>query len=614
MGRKRPLRAGRHQVRRTRIHGRRRAGARPRLIATLLCLGSLPLLAGLADAAESYFLGEPWEAGILRGVAAQRSDMRRDVAPDTLVGRAERAARRDGSVVNLYCLARAYGVRAEWNRAQAKAVRDGGAERLRAAEADHASALATYRDLLQRAPRCYFAYHDMGVLELQRKAGDVRQAFQHFGTAYRLNSRFTPTQRQLITLYVQRKQTDVALALLQRLVELEPDDDEARRKLALALAETKQYEAAYAQVEHLVRRDARNPAYLLLRAHLDAETGKLERALSTYKRLVRINRSVPVPFLGMLTVLGRMHEQGVGEHWEDLLFALRGLKRLTQDPERLADLDARIRRAEHAMAAPPGGGDDATPDTGQLLHALDAPDERRRIQALLMLITREEAPTPAVLRAIAGHLDARREPSPGVRAGAVRAIGRLSGSRLAPLLRHALRDADPRVRAEAADTLVGIGRRDPPTAKPLLAMLGAHLDDADPEVETAVRQGVLRLAGATLGHVAEESDEAAHRRAFRTWWEGPEGESAQIDALDRYHRIGDKSPDQVIVPYLSSRSFFVWKAAYEALGRAATTAATPAWRRWYESRLRFADEQLVRARWPTLREAVARWVAARPDA
>ncbi len=581
----------------------------------VLCVAVLLAAAPCVLAAERWFLGEPWEQGIVRGVSSQRSAVKRGTSPAVLVGRAERNARRDKSVVKLYLLARAYGLRADFYRQRAARARkpEDKTRYQRHAREDHASSLATYREVLQQAPRCYFAYHDMGVMEMQREKPTKRVAFDYLSQAYRNNRNYTPTQRQLINLYLSGKQFAVAVPLLQRLVQLEPDDFEARRRLAVVLAETKQYDAAYRELEVLLTKSPGNPGYLLLRSQIDHQTGRYDRSLSTYQRLSRINPNVPTAFFGMLQTIGKMQAKGQNVDLNDSLYALKGLKRLERDSKRRAELQTEIDRVEHRLATPEGAAE-GEPTTEQLLHALRGPEPNMRVAALKVLTLRKEKPTRAVLQAIAGHLSAKKEPSPGVRGGAIAALGRLSGSALIPLLRLALDDREEGVRAITADTLVGIASRDSAVAGPVIAILGTLVDDKSVEVSAHARHGILLLSSATLTGLAEDSDDDAHRKAFGVWWRGPEGESAQIDALDQYHRVGDKSADQVLVPYLSSPSFFVFRAAFQALGKARETAAGAAWQRWYGDIPQFPADRVVKENWAELKQAVSTWVSRRPGA
>ena len=132
------------------------------------------------------------------------------------------------------------------------------------------------------------------------------------------------------------------------------------------------------------------------------------------------------------------------------------------------------------------------------------------------------------------------------------------------------------------------------------------------ELASAARAGFVSLTDTVLYDVTEESDDAAWRAAFQAWWTGPIGIDAQIRALEAYHQLGDQSPDTVIRPYLASPDFFVWKAAYEALGTSARHVRDPAMKAWYAQRPQFPAERLQKAHWPTLKGEMDAWIARRP--
>ncbi len=581
---------------------------------SLFTVGLLALLgvAGEVSAGPApWHQGHAWEVAIEKGIAAQRSRAARSSSMDGILGQARRAARREASVENLYLLARAYGLRSQHRIA---AARD--ATERRGSQDDRASAQSTYREVLQQAPRCYFAHHDLGVLALQADGRATKQAFAHFQASYRINDRYTPTLRQLVRLYVERKQHGVAVPILERLLQLEPKDAGARARLAVAYAHLGKYPASDRTFELLLKDPKTRAAWLLVRAQTETQTGRPARGLASWKQLARSNPNVPAPFLGMLACLGKLEETKEAVEPRDYLLALRGLRRIERDPKRRARLMADMQRIEQRLARPTVEPPRGPPTTAQLLQGLEAPAEATRVQALLILMLRKEPATAGVVRAIAGRIGPKAESAAAVRAGAMRALGRLGGTRLVPLLRHGLADPDLRVRLETVDTLVAIARRDPSAVGGVIAILGTQVIGTSTGTSigyvSAVHQGLLALTSTTLLGVGRDSDATSWRHSFLAWWNGAEGLDTQIRALDGYHRVGDRAADQVLVPYLDSPGFFVFRAAYEALRRAARPAGAGEWARWWKRLPDAAGERPKKEQWASLKGEMEAWVRDRP--
>ncbi len=586
-----------------------------RILLALLCLAAALVARPRAGVAgpERHFIGQPWERAIERGVVKQRQEMRRGTAPKQIEQRALRATRRDPGIDKLYLLARAYGVHAQYHRLKARTARTEAAraQRLQQASRLHGEAMAAYRDVVRQASRCYYAMHDMGVLVLQDDPKARHAAFVHFRDAYRVNPRYLPTIRQLITMYLEQKQFGVAVPLIQGLLAEEPGDHEARARLVAAYTSLEKYPAAERELATLLESKPGSPTLLALRADLDRRAGKIKRAVDTYMKLARINPNVPTGFAGIIQIVEAERKAGRDPDLEAYRFGIKGLLRIERDPERRKHLEQGLLRVEHELANP-GGTTDGPPTLAQLMHALKSPDPQRRWNGVVGLLTREEKPTPEIIRTLAGRLSAEVEPAPPVRAAVVRGLGVVTGSRLAPLLRLSLADANERVRIETVDTLVGIARRDLKVRGAVIAILGLLVDAREVELAAAARSGIVALTDTTLYDVTDESDDAAWRAAFQAWWTGPIGVDARIRALEAYHQFGDQTPHTVLVAYLDTPDFYVWKAAYEALGSAARHVRDPAMKAWYARRPQFPAERLQKAHWPALKGEMQAWLAARP--
>jgi HEAT repeat protein len=317
-------------------------------------------------------------------------------------------------------------------------------------------------------------------------------------------------------------------------------------------------------------------------------------------------------FLGILEVVQAQTDGKLRPDSRDVLFALRGLLRIERDEANRARLVEDIRRIEHELAAPAGEGNGSPATLEQLLHALKSPDAGQRAHALLRLMLRKEDPTPATVRAIAGHVAPSAEPEPAVRAGAVRALGRMSGSVLAPLLRASIEDPDERVQVEAVDTLTAVARRDAAIVGAVVAVLGRYAEGGATERATAARQAVLSLTGTTLDGVGDESDPAAWRAAFLAWWRGPRGIDERVRALAGYQRLGDATPYQILAHYVEAEDFFVFREAVRALRAAAAQPADERQRAWYGRMPDAAEAALTQERWQASRAAFRAWLADAP--
>jgi AAA family ATP:ADP antiporter len=155
---------------------------------------------------------------------------------------------------------------------------------------------------------------------------------------------------------------------------------------------------------------------------------------------------------------------------------------------------------------------------------------RRDASAISVLLAGTADPDPAIRRISAeiladtdsGTTDTMasglRDPDPGVRIAALRGAARRGDPSLLPDVVRTLGDADPAVRAEAAEALAACssaGRDLRPGLEPLLA-------DPDPSVRARAAKAILRLSDAADGRGVLEEMAASP---------DPEWRSAAVDAL-----------------------------------------------------------------------------------
>lgn len=565
---------------------------------------------------RAYLQGHAWELDIVSGVEDQDRERRRNRPVEALVVEATRRARRTASVANVYLQARAYGLRFAQAREQAKASQ-GAEERERlerGAEQDLANALSAYREVLTLDSRCYFAHHDMAVLESTRRKRERRRAFDHLVQALRINERYLDARRKLILLYLEGKQTDNAVSQLEALLRQDPEDHVARLQATVGLAELGRFLDAERHLAILISRQPNHPGYLDMQGQIAIGLGRPHDALETFRRLARINPNVPQPFVGMMRAAEAMRELAPTDPvpFDDMLFALRGLLRIERDEEKRARLEKDIQMVETARLGPtPGSDPKSMPQAQQVLLALKhAPDEQDRARAIYWFLTRDEPIDAEVLREIAKRLPASVEPSSGVRTFAVRALGHAGGTAVAPLVLLALEDEVAEVRGAAVDTLAGIGMRDPKARRPLAIALLAR-QESDGAVAAAIRHTVLRWEGRVLELPAEEGDEA-HRAAFAAYLASDDGVDLLASGLEQYDVLGDRYPTKALAAFLDVASGTLARSAYEALGRQIGRAGGDGVKSWLASRPMLETAAFRAEAWPATRRVLSAWAATHP--
>jgi hypothetical protein len=585
-----PVRAAPHRL--------GRPGRLGRLVAASLLVFAAS--AGLLRAADPL-LGEAWESPILQGLQEQEQARKGGRTPEAILQDAKAKATRRGDAATMVArkvlLARAYGL-----------------------TKDHASARQVYAEVLREAPRCYFAWQHLAMLDLERSPPDRASAEANLRRALAIHPGHLTSARKLTRLLLDADRDAEALPLLRRIVDGEPADLEARKLLVSALGRLKRIPEARAELATLRRRDPKNPEYRDLEAELVYLEGDPARARDLYRALAQEYPSSPQPFAGWLRCLSALARAGgapaaLAEEFER---ALEGLIRLTRDPEQKrrlqADLD-RIRAAAAAKDRPAG-----PPTDEEVVAVMQAPAVDARTNALRYVLGQPKAPSGPVLRAVLQRLSPGAEPQPSVRVWALRIVGRFGGWGLAGLVRHSLADPDPTVRTTAVSALSLLAAQHPAAAACAVLVLAPLASSPDAALASAARVTAADLARADIPESA--TTEAARRDAFLQWWAGPIGREAKIESLLRFKELKDRSPEQVLLPYLRDPDVQVFSAAYRALlaeaDRSAAggpgTAASPTGRRaaWWAQFPRWSPEQVGEAHRATVAARVESWYAARP--
>ncbi|MFV1958137.1 MAG: tetratricopeptide repeat protein, partial [Planctomycetota bacterium] len=491
-------------------------------------------------------LGEPWEAGIEKGVERQNRE-RTKRQPETILRQAKLLAARpaDGStrIVRLYLLARAYGI-----------------------AGDHGSARATYQDVLRLAPRCYFAFHDLAMLDLESNPPDRKRAEQELRRAIGLNPGYLTAQRKLTILLLQSGRGGDALIFLERIVDAEPADLQARYLLARTLLGEGLLDRAEREVALLVRRDPRNPAFQTLKAQVYLRRGRYADARKVYRALAVADPGSVGPLQGFLRCLDLEREKTKEGDVEGDLWVLEGLYRLEHEPARKAKLKEAIDGMRTHAAGKAPAQPEGPPDDGVIAARLPGFPPEKRVEVLRYVWGRPQAPSKDLLETVIRMLSPRSEPSPQARMWALRVLGRFGGFGLEGLVRHSLGDPAPEVRPVAADVMIDLAKTAPAASAAALLALGVHAADDDVVLASAARAAIVDLTGAGLAP-PEPDTEAGRRAAFLAWWTGPAAREAKIAALVRVGELQDPRAEELIVPYVLDPDSFVMTAAWRALAK-----------------------------------------------
>jgi tetratricopeptide (TPR) repeat protein len=554
-------------------------------LASVLCGGG-----GAAAHAVDGALGAPWEAGIREGIEQQERERRRG-SPDKLLRDARLAAARRGDetsrVVRLYLLARAFGI-----------------------AGDEGSARSTYREVLEAAPRCYFAYHDLAMLDVQRASPNLPSAEQNLKNAVAINASYVTGWRKLAALYAEQKRVREAVGVVRRIVQLAPNDLQARFLLAQGLIELDDARAAEAEVRTLLGQEPRNPSFQSLHGVVLRKQGRYDESLAVFRRLARENPSAREPLWATIAALDDKRRQQGAVDVDAYVWAIENLIRLEREGEVRSQLQAMLAEIQAYEANRSRPRPEGPPTDAEIAEVLGvAPPEVRR-EALRYVYARPLAPEPVLLKEVMRRLGPATESDPEARAWSARVLARHGGYGLVGLLRHALSDPDPETARVAADALVALARTHEAARAGAILVLGLHAEAASAGLASAAREGVRELARADWPEAGD--DEPSRRRAFRAWWSGPVGGEAQIRALAAFPGLGDRYPEDVLLPYLSSADPFVAAAAWRALEDVRPSIPPGPRADWFRGLPPASPDGFAAGAEAQTRARLAAWAAARP--
>lgn len=609
----------------------------------LLVVGAVLLEASPATGAPKGRLNppEPWEPLLEEGIRTQDRE-RKGATAAQLVNRYKRRTSRTSAgaedVRNWYLYARSMGIYFGHVTQSAAATKDLARRAMLQREAAEAyrDAMQAYQETLSRAPNCYYAYHDMGVIALQREGADRSQAVRWLLEATRIHTRYPDPYRKLTVVYRQTEQWDAMTTALRRLLAIEPQELVARESLAVAYAKLGRFPEARREAQELQRLDPEEPQWKLLAAQLDLEEGLLDKAQKAFRALVRAYPAKTAPLQGYMQCLEAKRAQGKTVELEELRWGLSQLLRLdrAQTPEaearraKLREQLKTIREAIRQQSMPAAEGtENGQPTAEQLVQLLEGGTDDQRWKVISFLHAVDGAPPGALLRAVLGRLGHTREPQARVRMKAVEIAGRAMGYAWIAVLRLIPeQDPSPEVRLAALNAIVDVAAANNSGKAAGILALERFLASDDRVLAAAARVGILRLGDGRLGEAGQGTDQA-HREAFERWWTGTDGRIVRIEALGAVHKLRDPRAEALVLPSFRHADFFIRRAAYQAFGKILEDVRRPDGERWYRTKRRdlaawvgwlrarpaMGAAGYTEAAEARLRGSLDQWAAARPQ-
>ena len=529
----------------------------------LLSAAALLLVAGASAgraAAEPPGPEPAWARAIRDGVASQDHEISRSSVGAVVVKLENAVGRNKDDVVSLYLLARAYGKKG--------AVKD---------------AIQTYGDVIKMEPGLWFAWHDRGVLSYSAAKTDPatgkvtdpaeeKQAVADLERAVALKPDYVQALQDLAEIHLRAhpSRPGAAIPLLKQAIDADPGLDTARLQLAQALSAAGRHPEALDALRPMLSKQPHDPRVRMVQGAVTAAQGNVKEALDIFKQLSLDNPASPDPLREWL----RVARTAPTFDPVQMVWVLERLRRLARTDKEKKDISEWILRIQTAAAKPPVPT--GAPTAAQLAAILRGADAAKRDEVLQYLGS--NAPDkPKVegelVLALIERLDPVRETSPRNRILALlsfESAGTSSDEGIArnfgALIRFALRDPDPDVRAKTPDILETLGSR--------AAILALHPQatktKADAGLAASARRAIYSLARAEPP-LAEETPEA-QAAAYEAWWASPERVPLKLDAIRATLEATDTAPEVVLLPLVFRETDpRVFGEAYKAVLRVADT-------------------------------------------
>ncbi|MFO0946029.1 MAG: tetratricopeptide repeat protein [Planctomycetota bacterium] len=135
--------------------------------------------------------------------------------------------------------------------------------------------------------------------------GRSDEALQRYQLALKENAQFIPARMGLGKFFLDRKMYSSAIEQFQKVLEIEPDNTEAKLKRSLALHGAGRKDETYAGILDLLKEQPKNSRLRATLGDIYAEEGKAEKAREEYEAAIRMNVREGAAYNGLGTLLAR---------------------------------------------------------------------------------------------------------------------------------------------------------------------------------------------------------------------------------------------------------------------------------------------------------------------
>jgi tetratricopeptide (TPR) repeat protein len=149
------------------------------------------------------------------------------------------------------------------------------------------------------------AYYHYTESQISRLRGDIQASIQHLRTAKDLDPDALPLYHELAVLYLQTKDEEQALAVLEAALERNPNDTEALALMGRIYQNRQQLDDARAVYEKIIEQGAADEDTYLTLGNLYLDQGQLDMALDVFQQLVQAYSGSYAGFF----FLGKTYEQ-----------------------------------------------------------------------------------------------------------------------------------------------------------------------------------------------------------------------------------------------------------------------------------------------------------------
>jgi cellulose synthase operon protein C len=152
--------------------------------------------------------------------------------------------------------------------------------------AEHADALKRWQEVLAVEPLALDAHREVAMFLAETEGRPaalehLRNACEKYPHHYGLHALWVEWLRQ--------SEASAEEAVVRRLLEIHPHDAWARRELALVLADMRDIDGAFEQIELAHKLDPNNPSCETVRGRLLAQVGRTAEAREAYRRAIRLS-------------------------------------------------------------------------------------------------------------------------------------------------------------------------------------------------------------------------------------------------------------------------------------------------------------------------------------